>query len=379
MNSVVGSTPSNHETRFRRSGRGLGVRTVCNRKPIVSHARLRVALASLVALVALVGRPVSGQDSPPVPHFMETGYIFNRVRFDGSSVHPFEGLLFEAQFAEHFYFRNTHRKTLALVMARRQKVWETGSTVTLTPMVRIRMLNQPSRPVRTPSYMPRVDYWKFWTQRHSNSDTISNYVKEPISMLALNVAIGHHSNGQDGCTFVRGELNDKGCPIPDLPDGDDVNRLNGDFSTNFVRTGVFYKHIRVDGTYQTTSAHGFGVELEYHREEWGPGGISPELHEAYGPTRLRLRYTGDISSWRFRGRYGYAHGAADSVWAHSLELELAWRSVVGDWDAFARAFVGQDYYNLAFLDNRSWLQIGLGKTNAWQEFFPPQLNSIGLP
>jgi hypothetical protein len=79
-----------------------------------------------------------------------------------------------------------------------------------TPKVVLRMFNARSKPVKTPSYMPRATLYWFL---HPES------VAPGRGARYLSVTLSHHSNGQDGPVFN--------------PDGT-VNHESGSFSTNFV-------------------------------------------------------------------------------------------------------------------------------------------------
>lgn len=312
--------------------------------------RRQVWLVSVAASL-LAGTPVLGQVDSPVSHFMETGYIFYRIK-------P-EGLVFEAQFAEHIYFLNNRQQAADSVMASSGRRWWRSRSLSLTPLVRLRMLATKSSPVRTPSYMPRFDYWLSWARRRPASDVPVLYMKGPVDMWALRLALGHHSNGQDGCTFEE-------CRVPAVPRPEDINRTSGDFSTHYGLLGLYYKAIQVDAETKSTSMptksfHGVGIEIEMHPNVGVPGSISQEIRPLYGATRWRVVYEGRLERYWLRARYEYRMGAATVVWPHSLELEAIREKVLGDWGLFARAYVGQDYYNIGFLDNRSWLQFGFAK------------------
>ncbi|HAF28085.1 MAG TPA: hypothetical protein DCG75_03460 [Bacteroidales bacterium] len=81
----------------------------------------------------------------------------------------------------------------------------------LTPQVIIRMYQEESFPVRTPSYMPQATvYW-------------SVYNKQRFESLNIFGRLAHHSNGQQGDFF--------------LEDGS-INVKTGNFSTNYIEAGV---------------------------------------------------------------------------------------------------------------------------------------------
>jgi len=88
----------------------------------------------------------------------------------------------------------------------------------LTPHMLIRMINQYSHPVRTPSYMPKATvYYRLKGQSAE---------KETIPFLTF----GHHSNGQDGAFYYADSLTANGDSI--------INKVNGSFAYNYFTGGV---------------------------------------------------------------------------------------------------------------------------------------------
>lgn len=245
-----------------------------------------------VVLTILVGGCASSLQGQlregTVPHFLERAYIFGRL--------PVQGLLFEAQLVDHIFVFDGLPSVRLDVRSDPNK-WHSAWRVSFTPMIRLRVLNRQSRPVRTPSFMPRpLDIWSFHMKwRATASDSLSpGYVR----MWAFGFTPwAHHSNGQEGCTFTGSQREDGTCgPFPESPGPDDVNRVNGDFSTNFLRLGTFYKRITLDNDYETRSSWTFGAEFEVHPCEYGPGGISAQMRRLYGNSRVRLR--GDVMGRR---------------------------------------------------------------------------------
>ena len=80
----------------------------------------------------------------------------------------------------------------------------------LTGQIIIRMYDETSNPVRTPSYIPQITFY-FLTGN-----------KQASKKLTLFGRFAHHSNGQDGSFF-----NDDG----------NINLINGNFATNFSELG----------------------------------------------------------------------------------------------------------------------------------------------
>ena len=130
-------------------------------------------------------------------------------------------LIFEAKIAPYYLLRIS-----------KDSKW--GAT--LTPNIIIRMFAEESFPVRTPSYMPNLTFYR------QLSDGINN--NNMVHYIYLKAA--HHSNGQDEAFFN--------------PDGS-INTLSGNFSTNFIELGTFFNH-----KFKTANNVGefFQTSIEYH-------------------------------------------------------------------------------------------------------------------
>src|SRR4030095_3269960 len=97
--------------------------------------------------------------------------------------------------------------------------------------VRLRMFDSRSAPVRTPSYMPKGTFSGLMFRREPTVGTRGSRV----GLWAGQITVGHHSNGQDGCLFTTDVLVNEDCVGP--ADLQQINRINGSFSTNYVRIG----------------------------------------------------------------------------------------------------------------------------------------------
>ena len=303
-------------------------------------------------------------------HLMEDSYAL---------IDPLGGVSLEGHLARHGYLTSTWQNAANNVMVGRRR-WHKAYSISGTFGVRLRMFTEQSNPVRTPSYLPRIDAWRLLMRRTSTSAEENHYVREPVSMIAVNAAVGHHSNGQDKCTFRFDREPDGACPrFPREWTIDDVNRESGNFSTNYGRIGVHYRRYYLDGNQIASAWWNLGLEGEFHPVGFGPGGITDEMQGLYGFFRLRVK--GEFMKerllvpWRVRIAAAYEHSPQSAAQLRSgawnLEVSMfPWSN--GDWGLFGRAFSGQDYYNLAFLDDglRSFA-IGIVWQGAWRVRFPP--------
>ena len=112
--------------------------------------------------------------------------------FDIGNLEP---LMFEANVSPNFKIRERKDSRLMTV---------------LTSQIIIRMFDEYSYPVKTPSYIPQIAFY-FLTGH-----------KDAANKLTLFGKIAHHSNGQDGNFYT---------------DDGKVNLQSGNFATNYVELG----------------------------------------------------------------------------------------------------------------------------------------------
>jgi len=169
----------------------------------------------------------------------------------GQGIGNMEPLVFEAFVAPYFLLRTS-----------RDAKW--GATI--SPAILMRMYAEESYPVRTPSYMPEISFYRL----------ISKTGDENIKYLFLNLT--HHSNGQDGDFF-----------------NEDVsfNTMSGNFSTNYAELGLVLNQNMIP--FSNTNDY-FKTSLEYHidgkraDELEGRRGASRRVHmegERHAPLRGR--------------------------------------------------------------------------------------------
>jgi len=317
----------------------------------------------LYAAPAKRGKPV---------HFMERSHIFWG---------PY-GVVFEAQMAPHLFFYNDLDSTFAHSS---RGGW--SFTASPTPMVRLRMLQEDSNPVRTPSYMPRFDLQAL----HLLPLDVGN---SPTSFLLWGFTFtpfAHHSNGQDGCLFCAADHDGTGlspcCEGKALPtevqvaegelpacegagDWTLLNRRNGSFSTNALALALPVKYMKIADKYLSWSVGGI-ARFETNPEGYLVGAIDKVFYDLYGPHRASLEIE---ATYRFEQRFpGTARLAlfgelifgegddvptyrASAVAAYEIDAINGW---FGGWGPFVRYYGGQDYLNLGFHEQVHYFQVGL--------------------
>lgn len=213
----------------------------------------------------------------------------------------------------------------------------------LTPQVILRMYQEESFPVRTPSYMPQITVY------------YSLYNRNKYESLYLFGRMAHHSNGQQGEFY--------------LDDGS-INYKAGNFSTNYLEVGII----------KTSMNHRFGAVKMYRSSfQVNPPALSdPELDGRYSFYRWNnLLYIFKLNN----SSEEFNQSKRANI---SLKAELNW--LFGDLDdtrfldfdrisfsgtltyhpsffedivLFVQYYYGKDYYNIYFPNTLNVLRVGI--------------------
>ena len=276
---------------------------------------------------------------------------------------------------------------------RRKAIKEFAYSISGTPAVRIRMLRETSAPVRTPSYMPRVNVQLLWARGIKEAllnagDIFTGLARLPrVGLWEAHLIVGHHSNGQDGClTTTQERVPARTGPCqPDnvVPTAETINRIDGSFSTNYLRTGINYSRnwmplasgrlalrdpsaVRdpkvMRDELQAVRELRVRGEFEYHPKAW----VTDPIVDIYGRARLNLH--GAYAARNLRGCPKRLEGSVGAVWNPGVvETVPSWSQMYqvscfpalkGGWGIFARLYKGQDYYNVGFLDDITRFHVG---------------------
>jgi hypothetical protein len=294
--------------------------------------------------------------------------VFNHV--------PNSTLVFEAQIAPRIIITDSIGNATRKVFASAGAVW--GRQVSATPMVKLRMFNETSNPVRTPSYMPKGTIQLARLKSLSASSDPDDRPKAPVAMWLIDVIpFGHHSNGQNGCLFTSQSRNAGGdCEEKSATPVRAINKIDGSFSTNYIEAGVHYGRMYLepqtsDQAYGTRREWRAGVAVQLNPKGFVAGSIDDELAPLYGQTRLIVEAaTARHNGWkcgRVEGqvRFQYIHDHPVGVppvttIAEASCLPRTW----GGTGVFVRFIRGQDYYNLGFGERISRLQFGIALQQA---------------
>jgi hypothetical protein len=215
----------------------------------------------------------------------------------------------------------------------------------LTPKIVLRMFAENSLPVKTPSYMPRLTTF-FW---------FSDLGSKPTAYFSAMLA--HHSNGQSGPFYDSNGAH---------------NHENGSFDTNHVELAaypVFWKH-----PFFGWSSFTF---------EWHPRFLEDaELRSTYGNTRLHVAATiyasvGDFASdlsaglSAILGEMQKPTNAATVFARFPLAVRYAIHPSTIDVGLYAAYYQGQDYYNIWYDRFISVFQVGVsGNLSTGLDFDP---------
>jgi hypothetical protein len=352
-----------------------------------------IARISWLAVIVLSASSVALAQGTKTESFAPLGpFVFlpeDKVSLKPDGSHLFQhtdgDLVFEAQIAPEIRIVDNFSRSLVRVLAK-DKPRVFAYSVFGTFLTRLRMFDEASNPVRTPSYMPKGTIQLAWLKNRSTQDEEKDpveFLRGPIEMWLVNVIpFGHHSNGQNGCLFVgQTRIDDECQPQPPPSSGPgDVNLENGSFSTNYIRLGVEYRRLYPDGDDPndlraiTRREWGVGGSVELNPNGYVGGSISETLRPLYGPTRYRLTADVVAGNWHVPVRgldrvncgrawvdasVTFITGAADSVdniaTVEAACLPEGW----GGAGLFVRYYRGQDYYNAAFLQNINRVQFGV--------------------
>jgi len=290
---------------------------------------MRKSLLLIISVILYLSCQAQNRDSLP-----EIGLTIISQFNQGNSYITFpadigniEPLWFEGNLIPNFYLRESKNSRLMGV---------------LTPQIIIRMYQERSYPVRTPSYMPQITvYYLFNGNR--NRPTFSLFGR-----------LAHHSNGQDNDFF--------------LEDGS-VNLKSGDFSTNYFEVGVIATNIsKRFNAYQF-----FKTSIEVHPAGW----IEKELEGIYSKYRwhntfsiFKLPSKGTQSTnkkaaisvkgeatWMFGDFNHWKVGSLDRL---NLKFTIYYHpNFLEDIGLFVQLYHGMDYYNIYFNHKLNIIRFGL--------------------
>ncbi|WP_462280656.1 hypothetical protein [Salinivirga cyanobacteriivorans] len=210
----------------------------------------------------------------------------------------------------------------------------------LTPQIILRMYQEESYPVRTPSYIPHISVYYQLNKKAAGTFTLMG-------------KLGHHSNGQEGEYL--------------LTDGS-INRKTGNFATNYFEFGLYKtRYSRFFNAHQIIRS-----SFEVHPKGW----IMEEMDDNYGRYRWKIAFNifklydnetkpQDKAPFSVKSELIWMFGKLGQVENISLErlvakLTLYYHpSFLEEIGFFVQLYHGRDYYNIYFDHNLNVVRFGI--------------------
>lgn len=211
----------------------------------------------------------------------------------------------------------------------------------LTSQIIIRMYNEESYPVRTPSYIPQITIYYLAKK------------KDLLNKTTVFGKIAHHSNGQDGVFY-----NEDGT----------INLLTGNFATNYVEIGL----LKTSYSPRLNALKVFKSSIEMHPKSW----MIEELEGNYSGLRWHNAFTA------FKIPFGNSNTDKKPHFSLKLETNIMLDNYndlnffdidrlnagltfyyhpqfLEDIGFFVQLYHGMDYYNIYFQDQLDIIRFGI--------------------
>jgi len=208
------------------------------------------------------------------------------------------------------------------------------------PKIVIRMYDEKSFPVKTPSYMPSVLFYH--RIKSPITKKIFKFFKSEDQLVFMTYRVSHHSNGQNGNYYTAGR--------------DSVNFVNGNFSTNAIEVALSWSSVD-SGSVGKAFVNGriaYERQLDFEREE--------NLKDIYYYDKITLE-SHIIYSQKFKAYITYALmlGTKKFGTRHALDLYFSLKPFhkFTDFSVFVRGYFGPDYYNLYYVNILRAVTIGI--------------------
>lgn len=280
----------------------------------------------------------------------------------GSGNNFYETILLEAKPVVYYSIYNDIREAL------NRDTITAGDAVYLSIQPHLRIYDENSKPVKTPSYKAFIGWQSIIKTQRNN-------------FLTAAIETGHYSNGQSKSAFSEAfddNSEESRSLYEDIDDNTDLaallNRSSGNFSTNLTRVALNYRINTFDKDNYPSRSHSLTVAYQlYHNRFLGMfqfGGYNPEDIKIYGRHQIEAEYefTGHFKEMRYSlGQKIFihpdVHPSADIYRSETSAILYPWDKDLG---IMARFSFGYDDYNYRFLDSYSRVSIGL----TW-DFFTP--------
>lgn len=219
------------------------------------------------------------------------------------------------------------------------------------PQILLRMYDQYSHPVRTPSYMPRGTLFYHFANAQTNKNDRFVFL-----------TVGHHSNGQDGSFFQA--------------DSTTINTHDGSFASNYVAAGYEFvsenkRSFTPVNALRLTSAYYFIVNPTI-RNMYGRLRLLADMESTLIlPNEMKNIFSGTASRSKLSGTMQLGWIGLEMIDAKPFDFKrlifnytLSYQpAFINDVSLFTRFYYGQDYYNINLGRTLTTLQFGFSFRN----------------
>ena len=244
-------------------------------------------------------------------------------------IKPLNPLVFEGQISPDFFLTLSKKRTMGLAFF---------------PKIVIRMFDQFSVPVKTPSYMPSILFyhqvkWPF-------TKKIFSFFKSEEQIAFMTYRLSHHSNGQDGDYYIGNT--------------DSVNYRNGNFSTNSIEAAFSWSAIDSGAVSSDNAGRSFtNGRIAYERQLDFERETLLKNNYYYNKVTLEAHF---IYSEKVKAyiTYSFMWGTPQFKPRNSLDVFVAYKPFkkLADFSIFVRGYMGPDYYNIYFENTLRAITIG---------------------
>ena len=330
--------------------------------------KVKPDLFLIVSLLLALNFSSNAQTFDDVDSFKDYYPIAKRPYFSGGiGNNPYERIIFDAKPFVYYGLYNNIRESLLMDST------SYGDAVYITMQPHLRLYDENSKPVKTPSYKVLIGW------QHILSTSGKNF-------LTIAIESGHYSNGQSGAAFSSKyqDGSEEGNSIYEYIDRDTdlsaiLNRTSGNFSTNLSRISFNYRLNTFDSFSKPNTINSFTISYQlYHNRFLGLfsfGGYNKNDIKLYGRHHLEIgySYTSYLKKWRFSLEQNLyiqfsSHPSTNAIRTESRILTYPWDSDFGFFTEFSYGF---DDYNYRFVDSFSRLSIGI----TWDWFKPFMINT----
>ena len=337
---------------------------------LCAEARAAAAQASQPATEPAADRKRL-QEHPTEPDwFLEPSYFAFVSRNERPNGAP--GHIVEVQSMNHlavFPRRNSYRYDDWIDRSRsRNKFVLTLGTV-------VRGHSGGSVPIQTPSIHFAGRWQRLVHQRGPTASKIWMY----------GAGIGHHSNGQDGCTFENQIRSGTSCVPQESRSAAPLNTKDGSFGVNYLELRSAVSSRTIQRSLDVGTALTLGADYRYHfASKIVPGGSGlRQIDHLYGVHEFRGLLQQEWPTprlWRFdhvqlslRGFLRFGHGSELASGGSADLSSLGFAG--GTAGPFVRLYSGNDYYNIRFLEKRRFVMVGVVWDHARLARFPVGLSA----